>query len=37
MLLGLNTGVGTHSLLQGIFPTLRLNLHLLLGRRILYH
>ena len=27
--LGKNTGVGCHFLLQGIFPTQRLNLHLL--------
>ena len=28
---------GCHALLQGIFPTQRLNLPVLLGRRILYH
>ena len=33
---GRNTGVGSLSLLQGIFPTLGLNLGLLHGRRILY-
>ena len=32
-----NTGVGCHFLLQEIFPTQALNLHLLLGRQILYH
>ena len=31
------TGVGCHFLLQGIFPTQRLNPCLLIGRRILYH
>ena len=35
--LGLNTGVGCHSLLQGIFPTQGLNPGLLNCRRILYH
>ena len=34
---GKNTGVGCHALLQGIFPTQRSNLCLLLCRRILYH
>ena len=34
---GKNTGVGSHSLLQGIFPTLGLNLCLLYCRQILYH
>ena len=37
---GKNTGVGCHTLLQGIFPTQGSNLnlsHLLHGRRILYH
>ena len=34
---GKNTGVGCHFLLLGIFLTQRLNLHLLLGRQILYH
>ena len=34
---GKNSGVGCHSLLQGIFPTQGLNLHLLCDRRILYH
>ena len=34
---GQNTGVGSRSLLQGIFPTQRLNPGLLLGRQILYH
>ena len=34
---GKNTGVGCHALLQGIFPTQGLNLHLLHCRRILYH
>ena len=34
---GQNTGVGSHSLLQGIFPTQGLNPGLLHGRRILYH
>ena len=33
---GKNTGVGCHALLQGIFPTQRLNLSLLHCRRILY-
>ena len=32
-----NTGVGSHALLQGIFPTQRLNLGLLHCRQILYH
>ena len=32
-----NTGVGCHSLLQGIFLTQRLNLSLLHCRQILYH
>ena len=32
-----NTGVGSHFLLQGIFPTQRLNPHLLHCRQILYH
>ena len=38
--LGRNTGVGCHLLFQGIFLTQGLNphlLHLLLGRKILYH
>ena len=34
--LGQNTGVGCHSLLQGIFPTQGLNWGLLPCRRILY-
>ena len=34
---GKNTGVGSHSLLQGIFPTQGLNLGLLCCRQILYH
>ena len=34
---GENTGVGCHSLLQGIFPTWGLNPHLLRCRQILYH
>ena len=34
---GKNTGVGGHSLLQGIFPTQRLNLGLLHCGQILYH
>ena len=34
---GKNTGVGCHFLLQRIFPTEGLNLHLLHCRRILYH
>ena len=34
---GKNTGVSCHFILQGIFPTQRLNQHLLFGRRILYH
>ena len=33
---GKNTGVGDHSLLQGIFPTQGLNLHLLPCRQILH-
>ena len=33
---GKNTGVGSHSLLQGIFPTQGLNLDLLCCRQILY-
>ena len=33
---GKNTGVGIHSLLQGIFPTQGLNPHLLHRRQILY-
>ena len=33
---GKNTGVGCHSLLQGILPTQRLNLDLLHCRQILY-
>ena len=33
---GNNTGVGSHSLLQGIFPTQRSNLGLLHCRQILY-
>ena len=33
---GKNTGVGCHSLLQGIFPTQGLILHLLHCRQILY-
>ena len=32
-----NTGVGSHSLLQGIFPTQRSSLSLLHCRQILYH
>ena len=32
-----NTGVGCHSLLQGIFPTQESNPGLLHGRQILYH
>ena len=32
-----NTGVGSHSLLQGVFPSQGLNLGLLLCRQILYH
>ena len=35
--LGKNTGVGSHALLQGIFPTQALNLSLLHCRQILYH
>ena len=34
---GKNTGLGSHSLLQGIFPTQGLNLGLLHCRQILYH
>ena len=34
---GKSTGVGCHALLQGIFLTQGSNLHLLLGRRILYY
>ena len=34
---GKDTGVGCHALLQGIFPTQGLNLHLQHCRRILYH
>ena len=34
---GKNTGVGWHSLLQGIFPTWGSNPHLLYCRQILYH
>ena len=34
---GQNTGVGSLSLLQGIFPTQGLNQHLLHCRQILYH
>ena len=34
---GKNTGVGSHSLLQGIFLMQGLNLHLLHCRQILYH
>ena len=34
---GKNTGVGCHSLLQGIFPTRGMHPGLLHGRRILYH
>ena len=34
---GKNTRMGFHSLLQGIFPTQRLNLGLLHCRQILYH
>ena len=34
---GKNTGVGNHSLLQGIFLTHRSNLDVLYCRRILYH
>ena len=32
-----NTGVGSHFLLQGIFPTQGMNASLLHGRWILYH
>ena len=34
---GKNTGVGSHTLLQGISPTQRLNLDFLHFRQILYH
>ena len=34
---GMNTGVGSYSLLQEIFPTQELNLGLLYLRQILYH
>ena len=34
---GKNTGMGCHSLLQGIFPTQGTNPHLLFCRQILYH
>ena len=34
---GKNTGAGCHTLLQGIFPTQGLNLHLLHCRQTLYH
>ena len=34
---GKNTGVGSHSLLQGIFPNQKLNFGLLHRRQILYH
>ena len=34
---GKNTGVGSHSFLQGIFPTQGSNLGLLHCRQILYH
>ena len=34
---GKNTGVGCHTLLQGIFPTLALNPGLLHCRQMLYH
>ena len=34
---GKNPGVGCHFLLQGLFPTQRSNLGLLLGRQTLYH
>ena len=34
---GKNTGVGSHSLLQGIFPTKGSNLGVLYCRQILYH
>ena len=36
-ILGKNTGVGCHFLLQGIFPGQEANPHLLFSRRILYH
>ena len=32
-----NSGVGCHALLQGIFPTQGLSLHLLHCKQILYH
>ena len=32
-----NPGVGSHALLQGIFPTQGLSLHLLHCKQILYH
>ena len=35
--LGKNNGVGSHSILQGMFPTQELNLGLLHYRQILYH
>ena len=34
---GKNTDMGCHFLLQGIFPIQGSNLHLLFGKRILYH
>ena len=34
---GQNTGVGSHVLLQGIFPTKGSNMSHLIGRQILYH
>ena len=34
---GKSTRMGSHSLLQGVFPTQRWNQSLLLGRQILYH
>ena len=34
---GKNTGMGSHALLQGIFPTRGLNLSLLHYKQILYH
>ena len=34
---GKNTGMGCHSLFQGVFLTQGSNSHLLLGRQILYH
>ena len=36
-ILGKNTGVGCHFLLQGIFPGQEANPHLLFSRQILYH